>query len=93
MVDSTFPFSITSRLTETTANTYETELRLHLERHIEYGDFFHLLATYFGFLEETAADPDSVPAEMRLMQAELARSIRFNLQHLAEGYHVRPKTV
>ena len=72
-------------------SAYDADLRAHLERHIEHGDFFHLLATYFGFLEETAADPESIPLELRTMQVELARSIRGSLQHLAESYHVQLK--
>ncbi len=89
MVDSSIPFSISdSRVIDTSA-LYDVELRAHLERHIEHGDFFLLLATIFGFLEETAADPDSVPVELRTMQVALARSVRTNLHHISKNYHVR----
>jgi len=91
MVDSSFPFSITETRVAAIADTYDADLRAHLERHIEYGDFFLLLATYVGFLEETAADPDSVPPELRSMQVALARSVRSNLHHISKNYHVKKR--
>jgi len=98
MVDSSVVFSITqtkafmAESEQPSVSAYDADLRAHLERHIAHGDFFHLLATYFGFLEETAADPDAVSPELRSMQVTLARSVRANLQHLSKGYHVQPRT-
>ncbi len=66
----------------------ESNMNEHMEDHIARGDFFHLLATYMGFLEETAADPDSVPPELRDMQVRLSASIRRSLQEMARKYHI-----
>ncbi len=90
MIDRSLSFSLTQSPTYIDDALIRAR-RSQLEYHIDTGDFFLLLATLFGFLEETAADPESVPAELRQMQAELASTLRHDLQYLQQRYHIAPR--
>jgi hypothetical protein len=90
-----------------TSNSYPTDSRSwffhdivpeehHLERlrfHLKTGDYFPLLATILGFLEETVKECDcSAEAELAPMEARVIETVRKDLAYLNKNYHIVPKT-
>lgn len=57
-----------------------------LEFHLKNGDYFPMLATILGFLQETVKDcaKDST-------QYQLVQDVRKDLMHLHKNYRIEPK--
>lgn len=57
-----------------------------LEFHLKNGDYFPMLATILGFLQETVKDcaKDNV-------QYQLVQDVRKDLMHLHKNYTIKPK--
>ena len=69
----------------------DAERLARLTFHIEQGDYFPFLASVISFLEETARDCPKDPENKT--KAEYAASIRKDLIHLHEHYHLTPNDV
>lgn len=64
-----------------------------LKFHLESGDYFRLLATMFGFLEETVENKcETVPGEMMDIQCETITRFRKDLEYLHQHYQILPKS-
>ncbi|MFA5877183.1 MAG: hypothetical protein WC880_02340 [Candidatus Paceibacterota bacterium] len=58
--------------------------------HVENGDYFAMLATLLGFVEETASKLEEKDEAMKIAEMQIAR-LRKNLQYLHENYNITPK--
>ncbi|MES2135330.1 MAG: hypothetical protein V4449_03765 [Patescibacteria group bacterium] len=58
--------------------------------HVDNGDYFAMLSTLLGFVEETASKLEEKDETMRIAQQQIAR-LRHNLQYLHENYTITPK--
>lgn len=58
--------------------------------HVENGDYFAMLATLLGFVEETASKLQEKDEAMKIAEMQIAR-LRKNLQYLHENYNITPK--
>ena len=58
--------------------------------HIENGDYFAMLSTLLGFVEETANKLEEKDEAMKIAEMQIAR-LRQNLQYLHENYTITPK--
>lgn len=58
--------------------------------HVENGDYFAMLATLLGFVEETANKLQTQDEAMKIAGAEIAR-LRKNLIFLQANYIIKPK--
>lgn len=63
-----------------------------LEFHIESGDYFPLLATVLGFLEEGMRQCETGSLDTAPVQATVIEDFRKDLIHLHKNYQIRPKT-
>ncbi len=59
--------------------------------HVKNGDFFAMLATLLGFVEETAEKLKEKDEAMSIAEAQIAL-LRKNLIYLQEHYCIEPKT-
>jgi hypothetical protein len=67
------------------------ERRATLMRHIESGDYFAVLATILGFLEETVRACHEQQTPMDITQVRVIESLREDLKFLHESYRIVPK--
>lgn len=58
--------------------------------HIDNGDYFAMLSTLLGFVEETANKLEEKDEAMKIAEMQIAR-LRHNLQYLHENYTITPK--
>ncbi|TSD05286.1 MAG: hypothetical protein Greene07147_607 [Parcubacteria group bacterium Greene0714_7] len=58
--------------------------------HVENGDYFAMLSTLLGFVEETANKLEEKDEAMKIAEMQIAR-LRHNLQYLHENYNITPK--
>mgnify|MGYP001565162621 CR=1 FL=1 len=58
--------------------------------HVEHGDYFAMLSTLLGFVEETANKLQEKDEAMKIAEIQIAR-LRENLQYLHENYTITPK--
>jgi hypothetical protein len=58
--------------------------------HVESGDYFAMIATLLGFVEETAAKLEEKDETMKIARAEL-QLLKKNLMYLQENYSIEPK--
>lgn len=58
--------------------------------HVENGDYFAMLATLLGFVEETACKLQENDEAMKIAAGEIAR-LKANLVYLQENYSIEPK--
>lgn len=73
--------------------TSEPERLRQLEYHIESGDYFPLLATVLGFLEEGMRECETGVLTLAPIEAEVIEGFRRDLIHLHKNYKIAPKTV
>ena len=69
----------------------DTERLAQLRFHLESGDYFRLLATVFGFLEESVKECEVGPITLAPVEAELIQSVRKDLFHLHDNYEIKPR--
>ena len=62
-----------------------------LEFHLESGDYFPLLATVLGFLEEGMRQCETGPLETAPVEATVIEDFRRDLIHLHKNYQILPK--
>lgn len=63
-----------------------------LKFHVDTGDYFRVLGTVFGFLEETVESScKAVPDELMSMQKDVIVKFRTQLEHLHAHYEIIPK--
>jgi len=58
--------------------------------HVENGDYFAMLSTLLGFVEETASKLEEKDEAMKIAEMQIAR-LRANLKYLHENYTITPK--
>lgn len=58
--------------------------------HVENGDYFAMLSTLLGFVEEAAAKLEEKDEAMKIAEAQIAR-LRANLKYLHDNYTIEPK--
>ncbi|MEO6536360.1 MAG: hypothetical protein ABIT47_01595 [Candidatus Paceibacterota bacterium] len=63
--------------------------RLHF--HLKTGDYFPMLATILGFVEETIASYSTAPDTLPTLEKELISSVRKDLMYLHEYYQIEMK--
>jgi hypothetical protein len=63
--------------------------RLHF--HIKTGDYFPMLATILGFIEDTLDTYPASPDTMQTLEKELINSVRKDLMYLHEYYQIELK--
>ncbi len=62
-----------------------------LDFHLKTGDYFRVLATVLGFLEETVADCTcSAVSDMTPLEQEVIKSLRQDLAYLHDNYRIVP---
>ncbi len=71
------------------AEDAEGELK-QLIFHVENGDYFAMLSTLLGFVEETAGKLQEKDEAMKIAEIQIAR-LRENLKYLHENYTITPK--
>lgn len=62
-----------------------------LQFHIKTGDYFPLLATVMGFLEESIRKCEDGFMIIAPMESEVIQNIRKDLIHLHKNYQIEPK--
>lgn len=62
-----------------------------LEFHIQSGDYFPLLATVLGFLEEGMRECETGTLTLAPVEAEVIENFRRDLIHLHKNYTIAPK--
>ncbi len=62
-----------------------------LEFHIESGDYFPLLATVLGFLEEGMRECETGSLTLAPVEAKVVEDFRKDLIHLHKNYEIQPK--
>jgi hypothetical protein len=62
-----------------------------LEFHIKSGDYFPLLATIMGFLEESVRQCENGFLTIAPMESEVIQNVRKDLIHLHKNYQIQPK--
>lgn len=63
-----------------------------LKFHLETGDYFRVLGTVFGFLEETVeSNCKAIPDELMTMEKDAIKKFRAQLEHLHAHYQIVPK--
>ncbi len=78
-----------SHLSASSESDNERLARLHF--HLKTGDYFPTLATILGFVEETLGNYTASTDALPPLEQELIRSVRKDLLHLHEYYHIEPK--
>ena len=73
------------------AHDTEPERIQQLEYHIETGDYFPLLSTVLGFMEETMQECETGTLSLIPMEADVIRQMRKDLVHLHTHYDILPK--
>lgn len=69
----------------------ETQIE-RLQFHLDTGDYFRVLATIMGFLEETVENGcATVPKEMIDLQCQALTHFRKDLAYLYDHYEILPK--
>lgn len=58
--------------------------------HVETGDYFAMLSTLLGFVEETAGKLQEQDEAMKIAEMQIAR-LRANLKYLQDNYVITPK--
>lgn len=58
--------------------------------HVENGDYFAMIATLLGFVEESAQKLQEKDEAMKVAQEQIAL-LRANLMYLQENYTIEPK--
>lgn len=58
--------------------------------HVESGDYFAMLSTLLGFVEETASKLQEQDEAMKIAEMQIAR-LRANLKYLQDNYTITPK--
>lgn len=72
----------------------ESDIETRRERlifHLKTGDYFAMLATILGFVEETLERAESKNLELAQKEAALARRLREDLIYLQEHYRIEEK--
>ncbi|MDB5195371.1 MAG: hypothetical protein JWO84_555 [Parcubacteria group bacterium] len=73
-------------------DTADEPVRLErLEFHIKTGDYFPLLATVMGFLEESIRTCENGFLTIAPIEAKVIENIRQDLIHLHKHYQIQPK--
>lgn len=63
-----------------------------LKFHVDTGDYFRLIGTILGFLEETVENKcQAVPGELMDMQCQTIERFRKDLEYLHHNYQILPK--
>jgi len=62
-----------------------------LQYHLETGDYFPLLSTIMGFMEEAMRECQTGTLTLVPMEAEVIRQMREDLIHLHTHYEIKPK--
>lgn len=58
--------------------------------HVENGDYFAMLSTLLGFVEETAGKLEQQDEAMKIAEEQIVR-LRANLKYLQDNYIIIPK--
>lgn len=75
---------------EPTSDEYSLE---RLTFHLETGDYFPMLATILGFLEETIIEREhSSVSELISMETLVIRNVRKDLDYLHKNYRIIPNS-
>jgi len=59
--------------------------------HLASGDYFNMLATALGFLEESLKQHCVENPDLEAREIKLARELRADLRYLNENYRIAPK--
>lgn len=73
------------------AHAQNPERLEQLKYHLETGDYFPLLSTIMGFMEEAMYECQTGTLTLAPMEAEVIRQMREDLIHLHNHYEIRPK--
>jgi hypothetical protein len=71
--------------------THEPARLQQLEFHIKSGDYFPLLATIMGFLEEGIRQCEDGFLTIAPIESEVIQNVRQDLLHLHKHYQIQPK--
>ena len=69
----------------------EGERHDRLMYHISSGDYFNMVATILGFLEESLQQRSTPEAELEVREIKLARELREDLRYLNQHFCIQPK--
>lgn len=69
----------------------EGERHDRLMYHISSGDYFNMVATILGFLEESLQQRATPEEELEARELKLARELREDLRYLNEHFCIQPK--
>ncbi|MDB5245590.1 MAG: hypothetical protein JWN90_695 [Parcubacteria group bacterium] len=69
----------------------DTERLARLHFHVKTGDYFPMLATILGFVEETLDTYPEISDSMPLLEKDLIQSVRKDLMYLHEYYQIEVK--
>lgn len=72
--------------------THDPKRLAALEFHVRTGDYFPLLATVMGFLEESVRECENGFLTIAPIEAEVVRTLRQDLIHLYQHYQITPKS-
>lgn len=71
--------------------TEEAVRRERLEYHIKSGDYFNMVATVIGFLEESLKQHCAEDPALEAQEIAIAQNLRKDLMHMNENYRIEPK--
>lgn len=71
--------------------SHDPERLKTLEFHIKSGDYFPLLATIMGFLEESVRECENGFLRIAPIESDVVRQMRQDLIHLYKHYQITPK--
>ena len=80
------PATPANTMIQTNDPEYASEFALHVKT----GDYFAMIATLLGFVEEVAEKLEEKDGSMKIANAEI-KKLKQNLMYLQKNYSIQPK--